>query len=589
MNIRGLVLCALIAMTFSSEPFAQTLRVGSGCTYTTIQDAVDAVASGGSATLLARNQTFNESVTIVNKSITLIGGYSSCTAGSSTGISTLDASGTSSPALNLFASSGSRSLRVERFDLTNGTGVVAPFVPFPAGGLNVWTDSSASSNTIVDNVWIFQNSTEFDGGGVAFHGNGSGIATFRNGSRIYQNTVTGDDARGGGLFCQGSHAIVIRGGRIHSNAAGSSSDANGRGGGLYLDGCSLSWFAHPANGATTGSGSLDNNAAFGYGGGIYATGGADVFLRGAHDGAPAASTAPLIIRDNDALDDGAAGIIGFGGAVYATGSGTTVTADRTWIYNHSVPRNGGAFHVSDGAEVTIERSTELCHDGRLCSRLFDNAASGVGGALYVRDAASKATVRRTILADNSGQPFYIADGGTLEMTDSVVHGNAGTDHTFTTWASSSSAPITTVRIRRSTIADTNPDFAVFRLVGDPANLLIYDSIVHERNAAEVATVVTGNPSTTFNCILWHSAPTGMSSVNTTVGDPMFVDRDQDRYYLSRNSRAINYCNAVPPPPGVDLEWNPRGIVQDQPSPLHGPYDLGAYEIDDGLFQDRFED
>jgi predicted outer membrane repeat protein len=589
--MRALLLLIMVGgiTALPSAAWAQTYRVGSGCTHATIQAAVDAIPSNGTGTIRARNQTFNESVSIVNKTVTLIGGHSDCADTNPSGFSTLDANGTDLPVLNLFVNSNTRTLRVDRFDLQGGSGVVAPFVPFPAGGLNVWTAAGTTGNLILDNVWIFSNTSEYTGGGLTLHGDGSGIATLRNNTRIFSNQVTGDDAFGGGLFCSGDYAMVMRGGMIDNNTAGSASDTNGRGGGLYLDGCTMSWFAHPTATGSTGSASLHGNTAHGYGGGLYATGGASVFLRGAHDSGTPTSTGPFVIRNNNAINDGAIGIIGFGGAIYATGSSTSVVADRTWIHNHDVPRNGGAIHVTAGAEVTIERSSEVCHNPRRCSRLFDNSASGVGGAIYATGDTSKVTVRRSMLTGNSGQPYYIADGATLEVTDSLIHGDAGTDYAFTTWASSSSTPTTTVRIRRSTIADTNPNFAVFRLIGGPANLILQQNIVHEQSFVDVVTIQSGSPSISIDCVLWHKAPTGISTSRTLVDDPQFVDRGNNNYYLNEGSRAINYCDTVPPPPGVDLEWNPRGITQTDPSPLHGVYDLGAYEIETRLFRDRFED
>jgi hypothetical protein len=589
MKIQGLLSIALLALVLTTSAGAQTLRVGSGCTYSTIQSAVDAVATGGSATLRVRSELFEESVVIVNKSITLVGGHSDCATTAVSGVSELDADGTAAPALNLLATSGAVSLRVENFDIRNGTGVDFFLAPFPGGGLNIATTSPASTNTVIDNTWIYDNTTEYTGGGVALTGTGTGSVVIREGSLIFDNAATGDNAYGGGFYCENNYTIVKRGGRITDNTAGSDTAEDGRGGGLFIDGCTFSWFAHPAPIEPSGLAQLARNTAHGYGGGLYATGGASVFLRGIHDGAPTTSTAPLEIRGNEAVNDGASGIVGFGGAIYATGTGTEVTADRSWIVNNSARRIGGALYIADGAKVTVERPGETCHNSSRCSRLSNNRADDVGGALYVSDEDSQLTIRRTTVADNNERPFYVAEGGTLEVTDSLIHGDSNSDESFSAFAGSSASPTTTIRIRGSTIADTTPMFSIFRLVNDPARLILQDSIVHERTFTDVINIQSGSPSVDIDCVLWHAAPSGISASRTLVGDPMFTDRDQDRYYLKQGSRAINFCSGSPPAPATDLEWNPRGIVQSEPSPLHGPYDLGAFEIDDGLFGDRFED
>lgn len=574
------------------------LRVGPGCTYSTIQDAVDAIPNNGSGILRIRHGGYNESVTIVNKSVRLIGGHTSCaaTSPSPTGLSAIDAGGTNTPALAFMVTSGARELRVTNVNLANGTGAFAPFVPFPGGGLSVWTSPGTTANTILDKVAVFDNATEFTGGGIALVGDGDGFLTLRNNSRIFSNQVTGDDAYGGGLYCEGGYHIVMQGGSVNHNTAGSATDTAGRGGGLYLDGCSMIWFSHAQTASTADDASLRHNIVHGYGGGLYATGSAVVQLIGAVDtgtGAPASSR-PLRIHDNQSRTLGT-GAAGAGGAIYIQGPGTEVTVDRSWTHNNRAFSGGGAAYVSEGAMLDIVRAAETCHSPRNCSRVFGNRANSGGGAIFAF-SDSRVNIRHTKVENNANGTSGTLEGrgalvaainSTIRLEDSLIHGAFGSGHAL---AANGGA----LRVLRSTIADTEPfsTLGVFGLNG-ASSLFLYDSIIHEENESRpIVRVHGGTPSVDADCVVWHDdslADLG-SATRTVVADPLFADREQGLYYLQPGSPAINFCDVAPPAPGVDLDWNPRGICHStMVSCFSDVYDLGAYELPLDIFTDRFED
>jgi hypothetical protein len=600
-QLRLLALLSL-ALAASAQSGAPVYRVGTGCDFATIQAAINAIPANGEGVLRIRHGTYNENVFIANKSVELIGGHTSCSAPEpgEFGLSAINAAGSAQPAL-IYLVGDNRELRLVNLNLANGTGLsdpdIDPFNPYPAGGLSVWTNANAVATVELDNSSVFDNTSVFRGAGIALLGDGSGSLTLRNNSRIFSNTVTGDNARGGGMYCQGNYHVVIFGGSVNNNTAGGVH--RGDGGGLYLDGCGLGWAAYLQTESSADDASLRDNIAHGDGGGLYATGGANVLLIGANGDNPAdPSSRPLRISGNQALDDAQPSTIGFAGAIYAEGPGTVITADRAWIHDNHARRIGGAVYARDGALVNLVRSQQRCHSPRNCSRIFNNTAVDLGAAIYARGIGTQVNVVRSILADNrvegfTSSPIYIADGPTLVMIDSLMFGDVESGYAITLWDSGGGfgAPVNSF-IVRSTIADTRPTVAMFRLVGNNVSLQIHGSILHETNASDIVSVATSsNPTVETDCMLWHRDELSSlgPSTRTVVGDPQFLDREQGLYYLQSTSPAINFCDGPAPGSAFDLEWFPRGLLHSGQPEQFGPYDLGAYEIPLQLFRDRFEE
>jgi len=567
-----------------------TYRVGPGCTYANIQDAIDAIPSFGSGEIRIRAGTYTENLIISGKTVELIGGHGNCTTTSPTGVTNINGSGTTSSVITFFllggASDLSRSLTAERLLLFNGTGNALA----PGGGITVSTTSDRSAQVTLLNTFVRGNETSFGGGGIRLTGNGS--LTLLENSQIDGNTASGDQPDGGGVYCSGDFNILAFGGSIYGNTAGESGSSDGRGGAVFLDGCDMTWFAQSAL-ATSDDASLRNNTVFGNGGGLYATGGAQVDLIGASFsfGSPV-SIRPLRIRDNRAVgvSEGGGTVGGQGAGVYAQGAGTSVRVDRAWTYNNESDSTGGAFTIRNDAALEVTRASETCHTPRNCSRIFDNHGRISGGAIYVSGA--EAIVRRSIITRNDSVFGAFSTRGTItgfdsevRLEDSLVHGDVGPGNTLAIWDG-------TLFVIRSTVADTTPSGGVFGMNGT-GTLVLFDSIVHETDGAPILNEVGGMPQATTKCVLWHDdALAGLGpNTDTEVADPRFADRENEVFYLSPDSPAINYCGDDPPPPAVDLEWNPRGICHSVTPPLcpvDQIYDLGAFELPLLLFRDRFE-
>jgi hypothetical protein len=581
---------ALLLVPSQDARAGATYRVGPGCTYATIQAAIDAIPNQGSGVIRVGSGSYNENLAIIGKTVDLIGGHSNCVTTSPTGTTSINGGSTTSSVITFFVISGaadqSHSLIAERLLLFNGTGNALS----PGGGITVSTTSDRSAQVTLINTFVRNNETAFAGGGISMVGRGS--LTLLENSQIEGNIVAGDDPDGGGLYCSGDVSVAIFGGGIFANRAGEPGVSNGRGGGVFLDGCDLTWFSQSAL-ATSDDASLRNNTVHGSGGGLYARGGAQVELIGASFsfGSPV-SARPLRIRDNRAIGvtEGGGTAGGRGGGVYAEGVGTTVLVDRAWTYNNESDAVGGAFSLFSDAVLEVTRSSATCHTPRNCSRVFDNHARIAGGAIDAFRA--EAAVRRTIVTGNDSVFGGLLTRGTmtgfdstLRLEDSLLHGDVGPGHSLAAWD-------TTLFVIRSTIADTAPTRAVFGMNGT-STLVLFDSIVHEVGGQPILNVVGGTPQATTQCVVWHDNALAALGPNerTLVGDPRFADREDGLFYLTPDSPAINYCGNEPSAPAVDLEWNPRGICHSVNPPLclvDQIYDLGAYELPLGIFRDRFE-
>jgi hypothetical protein len=582
----------LVFLATGSSMAGTEYRVGPGCAFSSIQEAVNVIPFQGSGVINVVAGSYEESVFIDSKNVHLTGGYADCTATEPTGLSTINATGTGLPVIRFRQLSGTaepeRELRLSNLFLINGTGTDAGTIPYPGGGLSVWTGIDRIATIYLDIVSVAFNESAFAGGGIALLGDGAGSLEISR-SHIEQNQVAGTNPRGGGLYCEGDYAIKMIGGSIIRNVAGTDGGPFARGGGMYLDGCRFGW---PTQGALSPDyGELGYNTAYGNGGGLFATGGAEVGLAGAHEDV-VTSTRPMRIQNNRAL---AGAPSGKGGAIYATGADTRVVVDRGWIHDNRASRYGGAISVENFANVLVTRARSECHHPKNCSRIFNNHAENGGGAVFVWPDG-EAEIIRTMVQDNttgtSGPidargALAVRSGGFIQLVNSLMHGPVGDGFALAmdggeAW------------LRYSTIADTESQ-AIFGYMGEP-DLAIQASIIHETGTTDIANQ-TGPISLTMSvfalCLMTHEE--GLSSLpgadinRAVVADPEFVDRAGGSFYLRSNSPAINFCDSDPPLPAVDLDWNQRGRCHSTDEACGDDvYDLGAYERAVGIFSDRFE-
>jgi hypothetical protein len=583
-----------------------TLRVGSTCTYATIQAAIDAAPGDvAGAIIRIRQGSYSENLFIGTKNIEIIGGHSNCETTTPTNRSTISGVGGTASAITFFpGSSGgitSRSLILRRLSLVGGTGTALA----PGGGLSVVSNSGTETHVTITDVDIGLNNG-LRGGGISLVQTGTegGGSLGMQNVLVNANTVTGDNPFGGGLYCNGEFQVLKIGGEIGSNVAGTTGNTNARGGGVYLDGCDMAWYAHNES---VGTGRLRNNTVHGGGGGIYAMGGSEVLLIGALlnlFGDPV-STRPLIIETNEAL---AAGTNGRGGGIWANNA--TVNLQATWLQeNNSENGNGGAIAATDGAIVNLNRAVgnTNCHTSVECSRIINNRAGDTGGAVYVQHAGSEINMDATVIRNNAslsgaGATLFASQDGRIRVVNSLITRGSGAvglpdspsnQPNYTFWLSAGSR----IDILYSTIADSEPNTAVFRFGSTNSDLFLRGSILHEQSGVNPAFLTSETPYVDTDCSMWHSnqlTTLGGGGIHTRnrLADPLFINRTTGNFMLGHESQARDYCNSdtagFGPPPATDLRTRTRGVFSGQTA-LHGLYDIGAFEmLPDGLFSDRFE-
>jgi predicted outer membrane repeat protein len=579
--------------------------VGTGCTHPTIQAAVNSVGAGSSAEIRVNSGTYSEAVSIINKSIQLIGGYTSCMASSPESTTTIQALSGTRPLTVATGSSGTRSVTISNFNLTNGS-----VTALDSGG-GVWATASGTATLVLEmhNAQITGNSSLSGGGGLH-------METFAAGSTVLallteELVISNNNAatRGGGIWCSGpgTGEITIRGGRIRQNVAGTPADSDGEGGGIALDGCALTWFSGPSGGALT-TGLLGNNTSHGKGGGIWAVNGASVLLNGYYvTGLPATtiSDQPLWVFQNLALGSMANPAGGQGGGVWL--SNASLTASAAWIDRNSTTGNGGGIYAINGSQVQINRNiddpfggTATCHSEIVCSQVARNQATDTGGAIYTRDAGTFAVIEQTVIRDNATQAgtgatlFAQTDSHLRTISSLIFGGNAqGSNPNYVFWVGTNA----NVDVFWTTVADNLPGNAIFRFGASSSELTLRGSIIHEPGT-NIGFTGGATPSVDSDCVVWHSDMLTNPPYNFTgspifhlVADPEFANREAFAFDLQPSSPAVDFCDSSLPPgtaPTTDLVLNSRGLLAND-GPAFRPYDLGAFEfIPDQIFRDRFE-
>ncbi len=433
---------------------AATLTVGTSCTYKTLTEAL-AVANDGD-TILLEGKTFNGNYNL-NKSLNIYGGYNSTCLVSFGGSTTTLAGNSADSVLEIYESG--TTVLLNKLVITGGQDD-ADY----GGGIEINADASVTLESVI----VTDNDSSY-GGGIHLDG---GTLTLSDNSFVQSNTA---DTHGGGIFCvdgtidldtgSGVGLAVLFAGIIdpRPNVADNDNSNVGSGGGFYLDNCDLTLVSGAGeynsiayNTARTGAGiyatndsrielqgsgvNVYDNVAEEYGGGLYLSSGADVY------------------GDNASLLRNRAAIGGAG--VYAVGDGTLVDFDHTTLFpcstvkcaqisdNVTTAGAGGAVYAWLGADLDLESVY-----------VENNQSAGSGAAIFAARAntyinldsviiadndgsfstisilnsgsdgyGAKATLNNVTIAGNTGNStaaFSVAARAALEMTSSIVWGNAG--------------------------------------------------------------------------------------------------------------------------------------------------------------------
>ncbi|MFK5894368.1 MAG: hypothetical protein QM504_14190 [Pseudomonadota bacterium] len=514
--------------TKNTNTILSTLTVGPGCTYSTLQAAVDAASSGD--VIRVRDITFSNgdaTVNVTNKSLIINGGYGVGCNTLSGNRTTLDGAGQADSLLEFSDSSGGMTAFVSNVYIKNGEDD-ADY----GGGIEVSGNSSNPLSITLSNVKI-TNSQSARGG--AIHMSYAGLSLV-SGTIIYNNTaiIDGTDTgNGGGIYCLNSNIELLEAdiGFAFGNTA------QDDGGGIYLDNCDL--VLNATSGTVTPTIRF-NSATDGSGGGVYATNTSRIDLHG--DKAS--------ISANNAK---------WGGGV-SLHAGTKLWGDNGKINNNTASLYGGGF-IIDGANTVfdMDRYNNYPCSGK-CSELSNNQAFK-GGAGYI-GASSAAYIESSWIEGNTASQSSVGfhNAGTLSLKNSMLLHNQAQGSVSQLVLTIGEFASTTVQ--QSTIADSHlfpTTSSLFDVtISTQASLTLDSNIIWENDNNSLysidnsQTVVVENNILQFN----HAG----SNLQT---DPLFLVPGSN-YHISPLSPAVDFANASLDPnvKDIDAENRDLGVLPD---------------------------
>ena len=584
----ALALCAALVAPAATAMITVGPDADPNCQFHDVTSAVEAADQSPGVDLVAISQgTYTGVSTMLITSgddLLVEGGFADCSAGVSSGTSTLDASGAVIHG-SLFAHTGAGRLRLLHLVLQNGNAGVG-------GGV----DSEGSGELVLSDVLLANNTADYGGGLFVLGGSPNKQVTLI-GTKFNSNTARGN---GGGLYAIHADIHMDSGGESYflGNLAQGSIADTGDGAGLYVLDSNFIARTHGIPGFPF----IGSNLAARNGGGAYvgaATGGAYEFFLFNDD-----ASNPLEIADNAAPS---------GGAIYmkSAASGTQILsfADlRNTIIRHNTA-NYGAVAALDSNGQDFEVATEIrfeqskvgdaeppCAAGLECNLITNNLAqlgdliqavgSGPTGGVGVEMFRAR-FVDNTSLA-NGGGAMFVADGRAF-IDGSLFAGNSFSGDLV-------AAVNADVHFANSTVAhNTFGGDELFLVALVPSSLEILHSLLSQPNdPVNAFNVGTSIPVTVRDVGSENvvGLPTDPGNNVQFLTDP-FVDAAGGDFHIRTTSSAVDRWSAAnndpsDPAPTLDLDGNLRPYVFNSQTT---PYDFGAYEAGsfaDAIFVDGFE-
>jgi len=571
----------------ADESYAKTyLTVGgdASCDFnTSTQSIQDAIDTGIGEVRVATNGLHNKSVSIVNKNVKLRGGYVDCSAANNdiqtTRTDLIVTVGTIQSVINISGSSQRNTIELENFNLTGlGLSAVSVYNAYA----EILLKNVVMQNTVVVPNGIFP--AGVSGGGVFIAQ--SNVKFDMVDTIIMQNFAP----KAGGLYCRGSGIEITMSG----NSGLAQNTTTGKGGGAYItEGCTFTMYSGIANPSALTTVGISANIADEEGGGIYADLGGQIILNGHQDCSQACigdNINPVSVNHNKSNAGISSGERG--GGIYITGSGTTAKAYAV-LFSENLSPNGGAVYVNDFASLTVARLSKDCWDPVKCNYFFKNRALGAGTGGAIQNDQGFIKISSAYFEENDGRTgsvLYAFGSNSHNNFESCVfnhNNNQGTGDKYVIRAAVSSS----VEITHSTFADNYiTNTSVFGITSD-SELRLFSSIINEPDGD----VLAANPGNVVSdCLMIHEAfsLSGTNSTNIFLDDPEFVDRNNRDYHLNMNtSPAIDVCDdSVANIQFNDIDFDVRGIDDNNVININGPFDIGADEavINDVIFKNGFE-
>jgi len=563
---------------------------GPGCNFPNLQAALDAASAdpADSTEIRLSATAANQELVVLNKNITIDGRYSGCNSGvpnNSTRQTISGTGGNSVLAIGNAVNTPRRSVTLRNLIIRGG----GPLGPAALGGGLRMTgpmdvallDSRVSDNESVSGAGIsLQNgvSLTLDGGTIIGTDGALGLV----GNRAVSAGVS--PSRGGGIFCFAS-VLNINDARIRVNTS------TDHGGGVYLSACTALIEPRPEfTGNGTGFVTLFRNSADGNGGGLYATGGSEVFWRSL----PTGSFGGLATENS---------AVGRGGAVFLTGASNFV-GDWLRFEDNKADDRGGAIAVEDISNLILRGGPGFACSGTNCPGIYGTrgitqfeSAVLIGGAIYA-DSGGNVSLRQQRLFDNSariGSAIFLSGSTTQADLRSVLIarntlyrvGNATSTVDLSSSAKIQMRYVTMFGNFRvsNVIPFIDRALSSIRANGNSSTVELRNSLFYNDGQQVFRSLV--GATATGSCVLAHE---NTSFPPATIADPLYVDTTGNNpdYSLEPASPAIDRCAAS----GTN-ETDVRGVSrpQDLPQPnLAGPFDAGAFEyaLDDVIFANGFD-
>ncbi|MEO6689682.1 MAG: hypothetical protein ABIS07_02165 [Dokdonella sp.] len=572
---------ALIAVTGAFCVNAQAmLTVGpasdTACQYHDIAAAVQAAGQVAGPELIAiSGGPWTGQTTITDHDsggLTIEGGFANCSAGVSTGRSTLDGQG-AVPAGPLIVHSGNGSLTLLHLILQNGKGAVSSVVAGPL--------------TLSD-VLVYSNHTDY-GGGLFVSGND----VFRMQLNLIGTSINSNSAtvNGGGLYLSKVDVAISGGSNILANMAqgtGGISD----GGGIYAIDSNILVKDHSIYPYAF----IGNNYAQRNGGGVYfsTTHAGNYELLLWNDKA----SQPLIVSENTAQSQGGAFYLS---SISSNQQILSFAGFENAIIQQNTAYEGAAFYAfSSGGSASVETEIQLaqshvgdsipaCSPGIECNAIDDNHS--IGGSVVEVNAAGSAGSSAFLLYQgrmrgNRGGALiagnaYMKIEGSLLAKNEIDNGGSLIDNLSND-----------LHIANSTIAyNTLAGSALFSVILPPASLEILHSLLVQPNDPVAAYLVGAGVPVTVRDIGANSVSGMDTGVNVQYLTDPFVNAANGDFHILTTSSAVNRWtwnndpNDLPPTLDLDGAMRPYSLY-----PVSTPYDFGAYEagsVVDKIFANGF--
>ncbi len=621
-----IMLCCFILSNHLQAQSFVTVGTDNNCDYSaaSLQTAIN-----NNAAVRVTNQTIYAPISLINRSVELIGGYNNCH----------DAQNNISSAV-LTEISGNNSMTAIQIKTTAASGHNPKTVVFK--GLDIHSGLTNGSNiaggvVIIGNVdtsishsTIRNNSANHFGGGLYYSGINGGQLLIDH-VEIKNNSA---GSNGGGLFVSQNAQVTIKHSTLEQNTAVSGGGIAAESG-AQLQSINTQLVANTAQ--QTGGGItclhttlvdiddnsyIANNHSAVSGGGIYAGNGCQVKLRAGDNLSVPQSIAGL--NNNSATNFGGGAYLlnaqlivlgnafhfanvignyttdennGQGGGIYARGSGSQVKITNGRI-NHNQANRGSALSLNEGAHLHMRRSSGSCFGNQLCSEVANNAADF--SATIMLNSCATTQIYQTTFRDNTAAIASVLDlnGDHQNSCESIFEGN----QVFGNQAEQSTGYSlfkldnqVTFNFAFNTVTDNATDhiFVLGAAQNSTQSLKLNSSLIWNDPANVIS---AGSPNhhysgQCFNVPAPHALPDSMGPM-ITANDPGFADSVTHDYALTLFSAPLDYCDtSVYQPKHHDIKGIPRGFAI--VAPVYGHYDMGAFEFNninqnDVIFYDHFD-